>query len=355
MLTSLRIENFRCIRDAYVELHERGTGIIGRNGSGKTSFLEALYFLAHGRSFRTSLRSKLLGPERDTFRITGQFFDGSLESFGGVEFGSGKLRIRLAAQEQQGIAALTRVLPVQIVDPSIHRLIEEGSVRRRRLLDWGVFHVEPGFLDVWRRYQRALAQRNAALRGEMTVEAVSFWVPELSRAATQVDIFRARYLQQLRPAFEALSAKLLGFQVQAKYSRGWDEALPLSDVLAKQIARDRKLKTTTAGAHRADVNFQIGTDAARERVSRGQQKMLALAFVLAQLQLRVEAQSEPRSCLLLDDPAAELDVDNLGKLLAVLGELPVQLIITSLDESGLQGLPVGRMFHVKQGSFQAVL
>jgi DNA replication and repair protein RecF len=82
--------------------------------------------------------------------------------------------------------------------------------------------------------------------------------------------------------------------------------------------------------------------------------MLAAAFVLAQLALRAST-SAPVACLMLDDPAAELDVDNLGKLLAAIGEIPSQLIVTSVHERGLEGIETGRRFHVKQGRFSPML
>ena len=82
--------------------------------------------------------------------------------------------------------------------------------------------------------------------------------------------------------------------------------------------------------------------------------MLAAAFILAQVALRAEGPG-PRATLMLDDPAAELDVDNLGKLLAAIAEIPAQLVVTSVHERGLQGIPIGRMFHVEQGRFAPML
>jgi DNA replication and repair protein RecF len=114
------------------------------------------------------------------------------------------------------------------------------------------------------------------------------------------------------------------------------------------------LKTTTQGPHRADIGFVLDGVAAKDRVSRGQQKMLAAAFILAQIQCHAAA-GAPLTCLMLDDPAAELDVDNLGKLLAVIAEIPTQLIVTSVHEQGLRGIQIGRRFHVEQGQFRPVL
>jgi DNA replication and repair protein RecF len=328
---------------------------VGPNASGKTSLLEAIYFLAHGRSFRTSTRARMLGSHDASFRIVGALSPNPQPTFAGVEYAGGSLRVRLGGQELSGISAVTRELPVQIVDPSIHRLIEEGSSRRRRLLDWGVFHVEQNFLSPWRRYQRALSQRNAALRSGMDLRILASWTEELSTSALEIDAQRSAYVSILRPVFMELASSLLGSSVELEYLRGWSSDRTFEAVLASSEVRDRRLKTTTAGPHRADLTFKIDGTPARDRVSRGQQKMLAVALILAQVRLRAERHPVPLSCLLLDDPAAELDVDNLGKVLSVLAKLPTQLVITSLSQQGLRGMEVGRMFHVEQGRVRQML
>ena len=154
MLTAIDIENFRCIRSAHLELDPGATGIVGENGSGKTSLLEAIYFLSHGRSFRASQREKLLPPQADFLRVVGRVETPRGCLVAGVEYGRQGTRVNLAGQGVSGIAEIAEILPVQVIDPGVHRLIEEGSARRRRLLDWGVFHVKHEFLGVWRRYQR---------------------------------------------------------------------------------------------------------------------------------------------------------------------------------------------------------
>ena len=93
----------------------------------------------------------------------------------GVEGSSSGIRAKLAGQRASSLAELAEALPVQIIDPEVHRLIEEGPSRRRRFLDWGVFHVEHGFVDQWQRFHRALKQRNAALKAGQARSLVSTW------------------------------------------------------------------------------------------------------------------------------------------------------------------------------------
>lgn len=354
MLTSVEIQNFRCIQHAKVDFAPEGTGIVGPNASGKTSFLEAIYFLAQGRSFRTNTRGRLIGPHGPLARIVSTLDKDGRPLVAGTEFTDSNTRVRVAGRDESSVSAIAALLPVQIIDPGVHRLVEEGSARRRRMLDWGVFHVEHPFLLLSRRYQRALAQRNAALRATQPMHLVRSWDAELATTAASIDESRASYVEALRTVFGAVAYRLLGTECDLQYMRGWPADADLAAALASASERDLRLRTTTVGPHRADVAFRVEGGLARERVSRGQQKMLAAAFVLSQIIVAGE-RANRRTCLLLDDPAAELDVDNLGKLLGVIAEVPAQLIVTSLSEAGLKGIRIARMFHVEQGSFTPMI
>jgi len=354
VLTEITVENFRCIEHASLDFDSRSTGIIGDNASGKTSLLEAIYFLGHGRSFRAAQAEKLKREGTPFFRIVGRIAAPRGLLTAGLEHSQGRTKGQLAGQGISGIADIAEVLPLQIIDPGVHRLVEEGSARRRRLMDWGVFHVKREFLGYWRRYQRALSQRNAALRTTHDEELVHAWEQDFCAAGAEVDRLRSDYVEELRPHFEALAFRLVGPGTTLTYRRGWPTELDLRVALQDSISRDLRLKTTHIGPHRADLVFSIDGTPARDRVSRGQQKMLAAAFILSQLQCHTALGAAPTT-LMLDDPAAELDVDNLGKLLLAIAEIPSQLIVTSVHERGLKGIEIGRRFHVKQGQFEPMV
>jgi DNA replication and repair protein RecF len=352
VLANLSVQNFRCIETAALDFDARGTGIVGPNGAGKTSLLEAIYFLAHGRSFRTAQRGKLVGPAPTPTRVVGSLNVGGRTLVAGVELFEGSTQARLGGESVSGISDIAEVMPVQVIDPGVHRLIEEGSARRRRQLDWGVFHVKHDFLVPWRRYQRALVQRNAALRSIPSQARI--WDQELDACAGEIDRQREGYASELTPAFAALASDLLGRACEVRYLRGWDSELPLRGALDRSWDRDSRIGVTTVGPHRADLVFRVEGQLARDRISRGQQKVLASAFVLCQLILLAPRIPHP-ACLLLDDPAAELDVDSLGKILGAIQKVPAQLIVTSLSLDGLRGIEIGRRFHVEQGRFTAML
>jgi DNA replication and repair protein RecF len=353
VLASVKVENFRCIRHAALEFDARVTGISGPNASGKTSLLEAIFFLSHSRSFRSPIRSELISTGASALRIVGSVATSAGSTVAGIEFGGDERSWRLSGQ-QASAWQIAKVLPVQVIDPSVHRILEEGSARRRRLIDWGVFHVKPQFLEHWRKYQRVLAQRNALIRAGASESAISVWTEGLVLHAPAVHADRLAYIDLLRPRFEVLAAELINEPVSLMYRQGWAIDQELVEALEKAKVRDRRQRTTVVGPHRADVEIHVAGTLAKKRISRGQQKLLAAALILAQIDLRASTEQSP-VCLLLDDPAAELDVDNLGKLLRVVERIPAQIVVTSLNEERFSGLPIGRAFHVEQGQFRPVL
>ena len=120
------------------------TLIWGDNGSGKTSLLEAMFLLGRGRSFRTRNNERLVQRGNDHLRVIGriQTTSGEIQTLG-FEATSISTTARIAGRPAQSLAELSNAFPVQVIEPGVHRLVEEGGYRRRRWMDWAVFHVEP--------------------------------------------------------------------------------------------------------------------------------------------------------------------------------------------------------------------
>jgi DNA replication and repair protein RecF len=180
------------------------------------------------------------------------------------------------------------------------------------------------------------------------------WDSELCVCGEAIAELRERYVVQLAEFFHHLGGELLGLPVELLHGRGWRAGLTLEQALDESWPRDRLLKVTTVGPHRADISIRVDGVAAKERVSRGQQKLIAAALILGQQRHRIALGAAP-ACLLVDDPAAELDVDNLGKLMKAISKTSLQLIATGLSPSALGAFDVGRVFHVEQGTATQML
>ncbi len=351
-LARIEIDDFRCLERVALGLDPRYNLFVGPNASGKTSLLEALFFLGRGRSFRTRRLDRLVRHGREDFRIVGWIkthHDTTVLGIGGNRRGT---EIRIGGAPASGAADLATHFPPQIIDPEVHKLLEEGPHRRRRFLDWGVFHVEPTFLDAWHRYHRAVRQRNSALRPGTDPRTAPAWQAEIVSAGLVLDRVRRDYLALLEPVLARFGERLLNLPVSVAYHSGWPGGETLAEALERSADRDRRHGVTHVGPHRADVAVRVDGLLARERISRGQQKLLAAALTLAQLELH-EARAPSTGALLLDDPAAELDTESLARLLGVVRETSAQLFVTALrpDLPGL-GRP-GAMFHVEQGRIVA--
>ena len=347
-IESITIENFRCLANAALEADPHYNVIYGDNASGKTSLLEAVAYLGRGKSFRGASTASLIRHGQKEFVLFGRAEAGGHVSGIGVRNSREGLEVRIDGQPGRGAAALAAALPLQIIDPDVHNLVGGGPEQRRRYLDWIAFHVEPGYLDLWRRFRRTLKQRNAALKGGSPMRAMAVWNAEFVVLSAQVDEARQRALAVTADRLEDAGHSLLGSKVRFEYRSGWNLEKGLLASLEDGQERDVMLGSTQHGPQRGDLRLMCDERQARTLVSRGQQKLLACAMILAATDIAQTALKQPL-LLLLDDPAAELDADSLGRLTERVVALGAQVVATSLGREtlSLPGSPA--VFHVEQG------
>jgi DNA replication and repair protein RecF len=348
-LSRLQVTDFRCLQSASLELDPRFTLISGPNASGKTSLLEAIYLLGRGRSFHTRRLEHLIRAGTERFIVFGEVDTAHRRVPLGVEGSSSGIRARVDGEKPSSLAELALLLPVQVIDPEVHRLIEEGPNRRRRFLDWGVFHVEREFVGHWQRYQQVLKQRNAALKARQPKSIVSAWDGDLVKSGELLSAARSRYVAILTPHAQTIGRNLLGMELALSYRSGWAKDCSFAEALQQSWTHDSEAGATQIGPHRAELSIRLDGMAVKDRISRGQQKLLASALLIAQLNLFPE-ESPVKPSLLLDDPAAELDDERLAGLIEEVSKHSVQLVITTLHgEFRAFGEP-GRRFATAAGS-----
>ncbi len=348
-LSRLDINNLRNLRTARLLPGAQFNLFWGANGAGKTSILEAVHLLGRGCSFRSVDLRHLLPPGVETCVVTGKLAGSGMAL--GTEFDRNGANYRIDGNLAANRAALSERLPVIFLGPDSHRLLSDGPQLRRRFIDWGVFHVEPQFLPLWRRHQRALKQRNMALR---TGHELSSWDDELVRSAQGITRFRLAYLTRLIPRIEYYLKRLCDLEaISLNLAPGWREDADYFDVLRTGQEQDRVFGYTRYGAHRADLIIKTAGKPAKDVVSRGQQKLLMCALMLAQAMVVNDCNSNP-SVFLVDDFASELDQQHRFKLLQLLAEMNCQVFMTATEQLTLPHEFNAELtvFHVEQGEIK---
>jgi len=351
-LERLRIQGLRCLADLELEFGSGVHMLTGPNGAGKTSVLEAAYLLSHGRSFRTGSRDALLQRGASGLHIFSEWRNAEDRA---LRLGLGRTGQRWTARldgETVSLGELIGACAVVCFEPGSHGLIAGAADERRRFLDWGVFHVEHDFLATWRRYQRALKQRNALLRDASAVQEALFvpWEFELAESAMVLDTWRKAYLSALRPHIERHTLALLpelGVST-LRYRVGWPDDRDLAEVLASNRARDKARGHTSHGVHRADWSISFEEAPLREHLSRGQEKLTALCCLLAQASLMAEMRGAwPLVCL--DDLASELDRAHQEQLLGLLCACGAQVLMSGTEVPESAKTTSMHVFHVEHG------
>lgn len=357
-LISLAVRDFRNIATAELVFSPQLNLITGNNGAGKTSLLEAIHFLGRAQSFRTTHPASLIREGAGHLLVRGQFQNAQGNPVPvGIQRDKATLQVRLAGRPLRHLAELVSWFPFQLLNPDSHLLLEGGPRHRRRFLDWGVFHVEPGFFPAWQRYNRSLRQRNAALRARVSPAEVRLWDADLVAAAVLLDRQRRDYLSVLLPALDEHIRSLVDVDgLSWEYRPGWSRKVEYAEALAEALDGDRRQGFTRMGPHRADLLPLLDGIPAQERISRGQQKQIVAALMLAQAQ--VYQRLKGQACLfLIDDLASELDAGHRERVLRRLQTLNAQVFMTAIEPGAIDssGWSEQRVFHVEHGRVDEVI
>ena len=322
--------------------------IWGPNGSGKSSILEAIYILGRGRSFRTRENRPLIRHSSEQVELFGLIgTPQGIETRVGVRKDRETTEIRIDGNRINRVSELAKRLPLSILTPNSHEILERGPQYRRRYLDLGVFHVEPRYRDLTERYQRLLLQRNAALRERWQDTAA--WDLELERAGEEINLVRERYLELLTTEIQEVAKRLVpDLIIDIEWRRGWGEGLSLGQAFERAKEGDRKKGYTQVGPQRADLVVKLHGAAAEKKASRGQQKLIVAAMQIAQTRL-ISERTGNSTVMIVDDLAAELDTVNRNKLISELRATGTQTFISGVDRTLFEEAGAEGVFHVEQG------
>lgn len=351
-LTSLSLTHFRNITTGKIELHPTLNIFHGDNGAGKTSVLEAIFYLSRGRSFRTASAQKLICHQKITMALHGKI---QLDNNKSVDIGieknmSGSRKVKLNGEAQTAIAPLTQALPLQFMSPMSYRCFHDGPKARRQHLDWALFHVKHSFYHQWQFLQRVLQQRNSALKQRQNHQT---WDPQFIEAAMAIDTVREEIFQGFLPICQQQLAVLLPeLSFTIEYYRGWPAEHSLEELLYSVRLKEQQLGYTYYGPQRADIILTVNHRNIQDELSQGQQKLAAYAIHLALGKL-FEQHKGRGPIYLIDDLASELDHNSRGKIADTLKQQGAQTFITGITSSDLSLLTQNnssQMFHVKHGA-----
>lgn len=326
---SIRVQHFRTHRDYTLALAPDVTVIMGPNGSGKTSLIEALYIAFRGSSFKGSDKD-ILARGETWYRIDVDFDDGGTRT---VKFNAEKMTGRKQFAIEDKIhyrLPLSVRYPVVLFEPDDLRLLHGSPERRRRFIDHFISQLDPAYQATLRRYERALKQRNALLKRQASSDEFFVWNVTLSEYGAAIIekrlLFIARLNERLDPMYHHIAKK--DDRVSISYSEPYGETIrqKLLSELHHTLQKDLILGFTTVGPHRHDIVFDFNASPALTVASRGEVRSIVLALKFLEIDI-TEQVTGKKPIVLLDDVFSELDDERQQRLTTLTHSH--QVIVTS--------------------------
>ncbi|MBQ3369822.1 MAG: DNA replication/repair protein RecF [Mogibacterium sp.] len=397
-INSIILENFRNYKNLELDFDESRNIIVGENAQGKTNLIEAIYLTAFARSFRTSNSADLISFGQSSARVSTYITSEDIDKNINIVIRSdGKKMIKKDGKLIRKTTELLNNVVVIIFSPDDLRIIKDSPDRRRAFINRELSQMRPMYYDALRRYNEALREKNALLKGYFNIKKKTFtradnlslndalngensferspydnsrryneemmdiYDRQLADSGYEILRYRKEFAEMLSEEAGEIMNKISGGREELKieYKTACDYVTGPEgrEILFSQIFhnRDRDIYNGYAslGPHRDDIEFFINGKDAKKYGSQGQQRTIALSLKLAEIRIARQMLDEP-PVLLLDDVLSELDLDRQKFLVSEIDD--VQLFITSaeLNDEVVKDLRGGTLFRIEDGTVTRV-
>lgn len=331
IVKSIKLNNFRCHKEYFLKFNKKTTMIVGENGCGKTSVLEAIYLGCQGKSFKAVDR-EILSFDETFYRVELEFFDGEKVI---ISFDSVSNKKNFLIQDKKTIRLPKKnKYPVVLFEPSDLNLIQTSPTKRRKYFDKNFSQFSEMYYNSILKYERALKQRNELLKQEFVTSDVVFsWNVMLAKYGVLISKLRSVMIGEVNLKFTEVYKSIAenNDEIEIRYKTdNFDNENDYLKILDRNFQKDKILGYTGFGIHRDDYEFIFNNSLADGTASRGENRsmILALKFIEAQM-LKEKIGKEP--LILLDDVFSELDEKRQKCLVRNFKDN--QVIITSVNKN----------------------
>ncbi len=358
-IKEINLKNFRNYEDLHLEFNENVNFIIGNNAQGKTNLLEGIFMSSIGKSFRTSKDHDMIGFNKDFCKIKviaeKEYSPVDVEIT--IKKDQGKF-IKVDGVNIQRTSDLLENIYIVIFSPEDLKIVKDEPEKRRKFIDRELCILKPAYYDALSNYKKVLLQRNTYLKEKYVEDAIlDIWNMQLAKYGAKIISMREDFINKISKISSEIHFNItngrenLRIEYDPNVKSCDDTEEKLYNELKSSVQNDLRLRTTTKGPHRDDIQFYIDDINVRSFGSQGQQRTAALSLKLAELNL-IKEESGENAILLLDDVMSELDSTRQEFLVKTLSDIQLFITTTEINDNLKESADKGNIYTVEKGKIK---
>ena len=353
-IKSIELNNFRNYEVANIEFDKNINILYGDNAQGKTNLLEACYYSAISKSFKSNKDKEIIRFGQDYLSIKTIIDKNDREYAIDISINNNKKTIKVDNVKINKTSDLLGLLNVILFSPEDLNIIKNGPSERRRFFDNEISQIDRIYLSDLINYNKVLNNRNKLLRDiafdNSIKDTLDVWDMQLVEYGKKIIKRRREFIDELKYYVKDKHFKISGGKEELiiNYEPSIDDMF-FEDELINNREKDLKYAQTSVGPHRDDISFKIDGIDIRKFGSQGQKRCSALSLKLSEIDI-VSNIIKDKPVLLLDDVLSELDSNRQKFLLESISDIQTIITCTGLDDFVNNRFDVNKVFNIVDGN-----